>query len=65
MADEEEIDRDNRYEDFDAALLTAAYNYQVSQKEACGYIHNATYIAQLMVDSIEALGGDVSAYTWR
>jgi hypothetical protein len=65
VPDEEEIDRDNRYEDFDAPLLEAAYNYQVSQKEPCGYIHNATYIAQLMVDSIEALGGDVGAYTWR
>ena len=43
----------------------AAYNYQVSKKEPCGYIHNATYIAQLMVDSIGALDGDVSAYTWR
>jgi hypothetical protein len=65
LPDEEEIDRDNRYEDFDAPLLTAAYNYQVSKKEACGHIHNATYIAQLMVDSIEALGGAVGAYTWR
>ena len=43
----------------------AAYNYQVSKKEARGHIHNATYVAQLMVDSIEALGGAVSAYTWR
>lgn len=43
----------------------AAYNYQVGKKEARGHIHNATYIAQLMVDSIEALGGAVSAYTWR
>jgi len=65
VADEEEIDSDNRYEDFTAELLEAAYNYQVSKKEPCGYIHNATYIAQLMVDSIEALGGAVGAYTWR
>ncbi len=65
VADEDEANRDNRYEDLDANLLKAAYNYQVHRKEACGYIHNADYIAQLMVDSIEDLGGDVSAYTWR
>jgi hypothetical protein len=54
-----------RYESFDAKLLKAAYNYQVSLKEPCGYIHNAQYIAQLLVDSIGDLGGNVSAYTWR
>ena len=64
-ADEDEISSSNRYEDFDATLLKAAFNYQVSKKEPCGYIHNATYIAQLMVDSIGALGGDASAYIWR
>ncbi|MFQ6070307.1 MAG: hypothetical protein ACE5LC_07255 [Candidatus Aminicenantales bacterium] len=55
----------NRYKDFDAALLKCAYNYQFSKKEPHGYIHNSRYIAQLLVDSIENLGGDVSAYTWR
>jgi hypothetical protein len=65
VADPEEANFGNRYDQFDAALLKAAYNYQVHQKEPCGYIHNADYIAQLLVDSIEDLGGDVSAYTWR
>lgn len=55
----------NGYRSFDATLLKAAYNYQVSKKEPHGFIHNSRYIAQLLVDSIEALGGDVSAYTWR
>jgi len=55
----------NRYVSFDAALLRAAYNYQVSQKEPHGFIHNSRYIAQLLVDSIEHLGGDISAFTWR
>jgi len=55
----------NRYSSFDAALLKAAYNFQVSKKEPHGYIHNSRYIAQLLVDSIEHLGGDIDAYTWR
>jgi len=44
-------------------LLTAAYNYQYAQKDPGGYTHNAKYVIQLLYDSIEALGGDVSAYT--
>jgi len=49
----------------DQTQLKAAFNYLVSLKEPGAYIHNALYIAQLLVDSIEDLGGDVSAYTWR
>lgn len=64
VLDPDEDSRSNRYM-FDAALLRAAYNYQFSLKEPHGYIHNSRYIAQLMVDSIEHLGGDISAYTWR
>jgi hypothetical protein len=55
----------NLYASFDAKLLRAAYNYQVSKKEPHGFIHNSRYIAQLLVDSIEHIGGDVSAYKWR
>jgi hypothetical protein len=51
---------DNGYVDFDATLLRAAYNYQLAQKEPCGYIHNGDYIKQLLVDSIEDLGGTAS-----
>ncbi len=50
---------------FDAALVKATYNYQFSLKEPHGYIHNSRYMAQLLVDTIGFLGGDVSAYTWR
>jgi hypothetical protein len=46
-------------------MLKAAYNYQMSLKEPCGYIHNPTYVAQLLVDSIGNLGGNVAPYTWR
>lgn len=50
---------------FNAAGLRAAFNYQLSRKEPHGFIHNARYVAQLLVDSIQSLGGDVSMYTWR
>jgi hypothetical protein len=50
---------------FTKELLKAAYNYQTSKKAPHGFIHNSMYMAQLLVDSIEDLGGDVSPYTWR
>ncbi len=62
-ADVGEITSDNRYNLFDATLLKSAYNYQVSRKEPCGNIHNHRYIIQLLIDSLENLGGDVSGYT--
>jgi len=40
-------------------MLKAAYNYHMSHKEPCGYIHNHRYVAQLLVDSI----GDPSILT--
>ena len=48
-----------------ARLLKAAYNLQVSKKDPNGFIHNSRYIAQLLVDSIEHLGGSTGRYTWR
>lgn len=62
-ADVGEITSDNAYKLFDATLLKSAYNYQVSRKEPCGNIHNHKYIIQLLIDSIENLGGNVSGYT--
>jgi len=63
-ADSNETTMANRYS-FDAPLLRAAYNFQLSKKDPCGYIHNSRYIAQLLVDSMEHLGGNISRYTWR
>jgi hypothetical protein len=47
----------NRYTDFDFDMLTAAYNYQVALKDPAGYIHNGSYIQQLLFDSICLMGG--------
>ena len=54
---------EGRYENFDAALLKAAFNYQTYKKEPGAYVHNALYIAQIMADSIEDLGGET--FSWR
>jgi len=64
IADPAEASRSNGYS-FDAKGLRAAYNYQVSHKEPHGFIHNARYVAQILVDAIEHLGGDIASYTWR
>ena len=50
---------------FDAKSLKGAYNYQVSHKEPHGFIHNAWYVSQLLVDSIVDLGGNAANYPWR
>ena len=44
-------------------LLRAAFNYQYSQKDPGVYIHNNKYIIEILIDSIEDFGGNVSAYT--
>ena len=64
VADPGEIQGSNSYS-FNAKLLKAAYNYHASTKEPSGFIHNSRYIAQLLVDSIGDLGGNVAPYTWR
>jgi len=57
LPDPNEIEYGNRYDEFDETLLKAAYNYQVAQKDTNGFIHNGTYVRQLIHDSIEDLGG--------
>lgn len=64
IADSNETSYSNSYK-FNATILKAAYNYHTSIKEPHGYIHNAPYIAQILVDSIQDLGGNISPYTWR
>lgn len=60
-----DADETQAYNKFDAKLLEAAYNYQVSTKEPCGHIHNAKYIGQLLYDSIKDLGGDAAVATLK
>jgi len=58
--DADEANFGNRYASWTPRLLRAAYNYQVSQKDPGTFAHGGKYIFQLMYDSIEDLGGDVS-----
>lgn len=57
VADPEEVAFSNAFTSFDDKLLRAAYNYQMALKDPAGYVHNGTYIRQLVHDSIADLGG--------
>jgi hypothetical protein len=48
---------------FDSKSLRAAFNYQYYQKEPGAWAHNNHYIAQILFDSIEDLGGDTTGLT--
>jgi hypothetical protein len=48
------------YPNWTPRLLKAAYNYQVSLKDPGAFAHGNKYIVQLLYDSIEDIGGDVS-----
>ncbi len=52
-----------RYDVFTPRLLEAAYNYQFAVKDPGAFAHNSRYIVQVLFDSIEDLGGDVSGLT--
>jgi hypothetical protein len=54
---------DKGYASWTPRLLKAAYNYQVSTKDPGAFAHGNKYIVQLLYDSIQDLGGDVSKYT--
>lgn len=51
------------YNAFTPRLLKAAFNYQYAKKDPGAYVHNGKFVIQFLIDSIEDLGGDVSAYT--
>ena len=51
------------YPNWTPRLLKAAYNYQYSVKDPGVFAHNPDYILQVLYDSIEAVGGDVSSFT--
>lgn len=53
----------NRYQSWTPRLLQAAYNYQVALQDPGGYVHNPTYLMQLLHDSIESLASQVAVDT--
>ena len=60
LLDPDEGNYGNKFAGWTPALLKAAHNYQISQKEHGSWAHNTNYTAQLLIDSIADLGGDVS-----
>jgi len=56
----EEQSRNNAYNSFSPRLLRAAYNYQFAKKDKGAYAHNPLYVIQLLHDSLDDLGVDVS-----
>lgn len=52
-----------RFSSWNPELLRAAYNYQYAQKDPGAFAHNATYVIQVLYDSIQSLGGDVTGLT--
>jgi hypothetical protein len=48
---------------FDSASLRAAYNYHFYRTEPGAWAHNNPYIVQILYDSIEDMGGDLTGLT--
>lgn len=55
-------DAGERYGGFDEQSLKAAYNYQYYQKDPGAFVHNGKFVAQILIDSISDLGGNVGGY---
>lgn len=62
VADDGEVTYSNSYKAWDAKLMKAAHNYQISIKEPGAWAHNTKYMVQVMIDAIEDLDGTVSSY---
>jgi len=60
QADEDEIDFGNNYSGWTPRLLRAAYNYHFSFQDPGHYAHNGRYVLQLLYDSLESIGQQVS-----
>lgn len=59
-ADADEAVRDNGFANWTPRLLKAAYNYQYVAKDPGAFAHNGAYILQVLYDSLEDMGADVS-----
>lgn len=62
VLDPEEATSSNSFKGWTAPLMKAAFNFQYYQKEHGAWAHNSAYMAQLLIDSIEDLGGDVTSF---
>ena len=62
LASADETAYKNKYASWTPRLLKAAYNYQFASKDPGAFAHNGKYIAQLLYDSLEDIGGDTAAF---
>jgi hypothetical protein len=62
-ADPDEVVSDNAFTAWTPRLLRAAYNYQYSQKDPGVFAHNGKYMLQVLYDSLNDVGGDVTGMT--
>ncbi len=56
-------DAGERYATWTPDLVRAAYNYQYAQKDPGAFAHNGAYVLQVLYDSLNDMGADVSAMT--
>jgi hypothetical protein len=63
VADPDETTSSNAYASWTPRLLQAAYDYQWVQKDPGAFTHNGKYILQVLYDSIQSMGGDVTKLT--
>jgi hypothetical protein len=59
---EGEAKASNAYEVWTEPMLRASSNYQVVAQDRGAWAHNFDYSAQLLIDAIQALGGDTSRF---
>ncbi len=56
-------DAGERFGTWTPSLQQAAFNYQYSNKDPGAFAHNGQYMIQLLIDSIQAVGGSTSSLT--
>jgi hypothetical protein len=63
LTDPDESNRDNSYASWTPRLLRATYNYTWALKDPGSYAHNGLYMLQVLYDTLQDIGGDVSGMT--
>lgn len=57
----DEAKPENAYKSWTPRLVEATYNYQFAQKDPGAFVHNAKYVMQVLIDSIEDLNTQAKA----
>jgi len=63
LVDPGESSEENRYSSWTPRLLRAAYNYTWAVRDPGAYAHNGLYMLQILYDSLQDIGGDISGLT--